>query len=91
MRYLEFENWEECQIEIGDGWETPDDLPARDVKFAHCSVDVEILIPSMDSFGKRYEEKRKGYYHYDAKQWFIYEGAEGEQACDTLTAWRYGK
>jgi hypothetical protein len=71
-------------------WETPDSIPARDAKLKQFSEDVEVLIPEMDAFGVKREVKRKGYYHLQAHQWFVFnEDNTSEEPCDSVLAWRY--
>lgn len=71
-------------------WETPDSIPARDVKLKQFSEDVEVLIPEMDAFGVKREVKRKGYYHLQAHRWFVFnEDNTSEEPCDSVLAWRY--
>lgn len=76
-----------------DRWESPDTFPVRDERFVHCSVDVTVLVAEMDQFGERKEVERKGYFHWQAHEWFVYFDDEctSEEPNDNVIAWRYAE
>lgn len=71
-------------------WETPDVTPAKDTKLEHFTVEVEVLLPGMDTFGAKREIKRIGYYHLQAHQWFVFDKeTDIEVPYNSVLAWRY--
>lgn len=75
-------------MEVPEGWESAEEYPILDMPFGYCSVDVDLLVPGMDDFGRARQDRGRGYYHFDANQWFIYEGAH-ETPSNSVLAWRY--